>query len=167
MQNRLPSHTLTTRQVDVPPHLSTQYLPGANWADAFEIETQRDFEDMRSLAEQTIGAMPRWARRLLWLRNFVLAPFGLKPDGLRDEGDCAGHVDIFPVLEEKKHLIVLGLDDWHLDFRIVVERHTTLGNSHIRVTTLVERHNTFGRSYIAIITPFHRLIVQSVLKNAL
>jgi len=61
----------------------------------------------------------------------------------------------------------LGLDDRHLDFRIIVDRREVNSGFRLRATTLVERHNVFGRLYIAVITPFHRLIVQSVMKNAL
>lgn len=122
---------------------------------------------MRSLAQQTIGTMPRWAKGLLWLRNIVVAPFGLKPDGLQDAAPQSGCIGIFPILHETDTQIVLGLDDRHLDFRIVVDRHQTAGTNRIRATTLVQRHNTFGRCYITLITPFHQLIVRSVLSNAL
>lgn len=155
------------RPIEVTPHLPDPHLPGTNWADAFEIETHREFEDMKSLAEQTIGSMPDWARRLLRVRNALLAPFSIKSDGLNDAQSAAGCVDIFPVLEEFEDQIVLGLDDRHLDFRIVVDRSNSKQGYRLRVTTLVKRHNVFGRIYIAIITPFHRLIVRSVLKNAL
>jgi hypothetical protein len=163
----MPSHLRIPRPVGVTPDLCSGHLPDTNWADAFEIETHRDLADMRSLAEQTIGSMPRWASRLLWVRNVLLPPFRMTPDGLNDAKSEAGHVDIFPVLEEKEDRIVLGLDDWHLDFRIIVERHKTAGTTRLRATTFVKLHNIFGRVYITFITPFHRLIVQSVLKNAL
>lgn len=160
-------HATAARPLEVTPHLPDPHLPGTNWADAFEIETSREFGDMKSLAQHTIGSMPVWARGLLWVRNALLTPFAIKSDGLNDAQSPADCVDIFPVLEETKDQIVLGLDDKHLDFRIVVERRDTKQGYRLRVTTLVKRHNAFGRLYIAIITPFHRLIVRSVLKNAL
>lgn len=158
---------LTTGPVPVAAHLPDPHLPDANWADAYEVQTSREFTDMRSLAQQTIGAMPRWAKGLLWLRNIVVAPFGLKPDGLQDAAPQTRCIGIFPILHQTNTQIVLGLDDRHLDFRIVVDRHMTAGTSRIRATTLVQRHNAFGRIYITLITPFHRLIVRSVLSNAL
>lgn len=152
---------------EVNPELPNPYLPDANWADAFEIETPRKFKDMRSLAEQTIGAMPTWARRLLRVRNALVAPLGLKSDGHDDKQGSVDCIDIFPIIEETKDRIVLGLDDRHLDFRIIVDRSEVGQAFRLRATTLVHRHNVFGRVYIAIITPIHRLIVQAVLKNAL
>lgn len=148
----------------VPPDIPSPYLPDANWADAFEIRTNRDHGTMRALAARTVGTMPRWARVLLKMRNIIVTPFGLKHDGIAETRDC---VDIFPILHETEDQIVLGLDDRHLDFRIVVDRYARDTGYGVRATTLVKRHNFLGRAYIAIITPFHQLIVKSVLKNAL
>ena len=148
------------------PQFPNPVLPDANWADAFEIVTHREFGDMRSVADQTIGAMPHWARALLRLRNALVAPLRLKSDGMNDvqsEADCIG---IFPILQETKDRIVVGFDDRHLDFRIIVDRSADVQAIRLRETTLVNRRNTLGRIYIATITPFHRLIVRSVLKNA-
>ncbi|MEP4980584.1 DUF2867 domain-containing protein [Ascidiaceihabitans sp.] len=152
--------------VEAEPRLPNPILPTANWADAFEIETLRVFSNMRQLAEQTIGSMPRWARWLLAVRNILVVPFGLKSDGFSDGQGTADCIDIFPVLDETKDHIVLGFDDRHLDFRIVVDRHATDRASLLRATTLVDRHNAMGRIYIAVVAPFHRAIVKSVLKNA-
>lgn len=110
--------------------------------------------------------MPHWARALLRLRNALVAPLRLKSDGMNDvqsEADCIG---IFPILQETKDRIVVGFDDRHLDFRIIVDRSEDVQAIRLRATTLVNRHSTLGRIYIVIITPFHRLIVRSVLKNA-
>ena len=154
------------RPVEVAPDIPNPVFPNADWADAFEIETNRNFENMRSLAQHTVGSMPLWARALLRVRNTLVAPFGLKPDGFDDEQGEQNCVDIFPILEETTNRIVLGLDDRHLDFRIIVDRIETDRAFRLRATTLVQRHNILGRLYIAIVTPFHRLIVKSVLKNA-
>lgn len=167
MHDNQPLNAPTMIPQEVTPDLPNRHLPHANWADAFEIETKRQFADMRSLAQHTVGSMPVWARRLLRVRNVLMAPFKLKSDGLTDDNGAVDCVDIFPVLDETKDRIVLGLDDRHLDFRIVVDRFETKETIRLRATTLVHRHNVFGRIYIAVITPFHRMIVKSVLKNAL
>ena len=62
-------------------------------------------------------------------RNLVVVPFGLKSDGLRDARGAAQRVDIFPVLEQTDNRIVLGLNDRHLDFRIIVQ--SVLANTAI------------------------------------
>ena len=155
------------RPTAVQPHLPSTALPNADWADAYEIETQREFPDMKSAALCIVGGMPRWAKPLLWLRNVIVAPFGLKPGDQRIVQADVEHVDFFPILSETDEQIVLGLDDRHLDFRILLERQAAQSGARYRLTTLVERHNLFGRTYLFLITPFHKLIVRSVLTNAL
>lgn len=152
--------------VAVAPRAPDPALPNADWADAFEVTDVAPGSDMRSLARRTVGAMPAWARRLLRLRNAIVTPLGLKPDGRKATVSAAEVIDIFPILAEAEDRIVLGLDDRHLDFRIVVERSPGEAGDRVRVTTLVHRHNAFGRFYLAAITPFHRAIVTAVLSRA-
>lgn len=158
---------MQTRATAVQPSLPSTALPSADWADAYEIETQRAFSDMNAAALCIVGRMPRWAKPLLWLRNVIVAPFGLKPGDQRVVQAGVDHIDFFPVLSETDEQIVLGLDDRHLDFRILLERRTSQGGACYRLTTLVDRHNMFGRVYLFLITPFHKWIVRSVLTNAL
>jgi hypothetical protein len=141
-------------------------LPEADWADAFEMTTRRRFSSMREVAQATIGSMPPWSRWLLKPRNVVVRPFGLKPDGIIDAPDSNARIDIFPILGERADSIVLGLDDAHLNFRIVIERNPLEAGDQIRVTTLVQRHNLFGRMYIAAITPFDKAIATASMRQA-
>jgi hypothetical protein len=85
---------------------------------------------------------------------------------MMDAPSRSSRIDIFPILDENADSIVLGLDDVHLNFRIVVERTVREADDRLRVTTLVQRHNLFGRMYIAVITPFHKAIVAAVMKQA-
>lgn len=152
--------------IEVTPVLPHAALANADWADAFEVMTDKTFASMRGLAATTVGSMPPWARTLLAVRNILVRPFGLKPDGKSDAPGRNARVDIFPVIEEDADRIVLGLDDRHLDFRIVLERTAEEAGDRLRVTTLVRRHNLFGRAYLAAITPFHKAIAAASLKQA-
>jgi hypothetical protein len=156
-----------TSPIEVPPHLPDAALPDADWADAFEIQTDRELADLKAVADCMVGAMPFWAGPLLWLRNILVAPFGLKPADPGAIPATADRAGFFPVLSQDSGRIVLGLDDRHLDFRIVLERRPCASGDGYRLTTLVERHNRFGRLYIFLISPFHKRIVRSVMKNAL
>jgi hypothetical protein len=73
---------------------------------------------------------------------------------------------MFPVLSTSDHQVVLGFDDWHLDFRIVMEAAESKQGTRLRATTLVRRKNLFGRLYIALVGPFHRMIVPAALRSA-
>jgi hypothetical protein len=147
----------------VPAKLPDPALPGADWADAFEIVVPGKRFLAIEAARQTLGRTPAWARRLLWLRNALARLVGLKTGPDKGIGDSQ-RVGIFPILLESEDRVVLGLDDWHLDFRIVVEvAPEGDGGSRIRATTLVRRKNLFGRLYIGLVTPFHRVIVPTTL----
>lgn len=158
---------MATRPTAVQPNLPSAILPNADWADAYEIETKRDFDNMRSAAFCMMDTMPAWTKPLLWLRNVIVAPFGLKRADQSIVEEDKDYIDFFPVLSESEQEIVVGLDDRHLDFRILLERQSGANSARYRLTTLVERHNGLGRIYLFLITPFHKWIVRTVLTNAL
>ena len=64
--------------------------------------------------------------------------------------------------------MLLGLNDKHLDFRIVVDV-VPIGTQqrHVTATTLVRTHNLLGRAYLAAVLPFHRVIVPVLLAQTL
>ena len=99
------------------------------------------------------------------VRNMLVRPFGLKGN---PETAAAGRlrVGMFPVIRNEASEIVLGFDDRHLDFRIVVGTEV-LENQQtaVRMMTLVKRHNFLGRFYLATIMPFHKLIVARTLSR--
>jgi len=129
-------------------------LPGADFMDAFVL-FMSETPDAPTATARAFAGMPGWASRLLALRNLVVAPLGLKTrteDGPR--------VGMFPVVLSTPQRVVLGFDDWHLDFRIVVD--VAEGRS-VTLTTLVKRNNWLGRLYLAVVMPFHRRIVPATL----
>ncbi len=136
-------------------------LPCADWADCYELRVQPNALTATSVAERTLGNFPAWVRALMWLRNAIVRPFGLKGSGSPSTRQTIG---IFPVLSRSEEQMVLGLDDAHLDFRIVVDVHPAHETGQtVSVTTLVRRKIFLGKLYLAVITPFHRLIVRTML----
>jgi hypothetical protein len=76
-------------------------------------------------------------------------------------------IGFFPVVSETPNRIVLGFDDWHLDFRVVVDVSALADDrQQVTATTLVRTHNRAGRVYLAAIMPFHRVIVRTLLARA-
>ncbi len=72
---------------------------------------------------------------------------------------------IFPVISETPDRLVAGLNDKHLDFRLVVDVARSGAGQQVTATTLVKMHNRLGRAYLTVILPFHRLIVASMLRR--
>ena len=139
-------------------------LAGAHFADAFQIEIEGRDLDARRAAERMMARQPRWAEALLSLRNFLVAPLGLRTSGagLAAPRDMIG---IFPVVSETPDRLIAGFNDRHLDFRVVVDVTPPGDVRQITATTLVLTHNWLGRVYLAIIMPFHRLIVPALLRQ--
>jgi hypothetical protein len=93
-----------------------------------------------------------------------VVPFGLKTAS-PTRADAVGTVGLFPILSEAPDRLVAGLNDKHLDFRVVVEVAATGQGQRVTATTLVLTHNLLGRAYLTIIMPFHRLIVRALLQQ--
>ena len=71
---------------------------------------------------------------------------------------------MFPVISQSAAKVVLGLDDRHLDFRVLVEvEELGMGRQEVTASTAVKTHNLLGRAYLAIVKPFHRIIVPAML----
>jgi hypothetical protein len=142
-------------------------LPEADWGDRFTLDISGRQVSAADGARAALGTVPAWIRILMDLRNLLVRPFGLKaaPDASLGPDRTIG---AFPVISEEEERVVLGLDDRHLDFRIIIDSEADgMGGTHLSATTLVHRRNLFGRVYLAFVMPFHKRIVPAVLKAAL
>lgn len=137
-------------------------LSGTQFIDAFRVDVGTMPLSAREACTRMVLNGPRWIDALVRLRNILVTPFGLKTSG---EGTPApgGMIGLFPVLSETRERLVAGFDDFHLDFRIVVDvaGETTL--RHVTLTTLVRTNNLLGRAYLALIVPFHKLVARSMM----
>ncbi len=139
-------------------------LAGAQFVDAYSIAIDDAALDARQAAEKMLARAPRWIEMLLALRNFLVAPLGLKTSA-PDEPGARDIIGIFPVVRQTPDRLVTGFNDKHLDFRLVVDVASTGDTQRITATTLVLTHNLLGRTYLAIIRPFHRLVVPAMLRQ--
>ncbi|MBL0374070.1 DUF2867 domain-containing protein [Rhizobium sp. KVB221] len=140
-------------------------LPTANWADCYEIDVRAPTLTAVQAAHMALGHFPPWVKWLMHLRDAIVAVLGLKTSSYHTSGKL-DMIGMFPVISSDHDEVVLGFDDRHLDFRIVIRlRRLTDGRQIISATTLVDRKILLGRLYIALITPFHKLIVAAMLAN--
>lgn len=139
-------------------------LLGAGFGDAFRIRVEGTTLAARQAAEKIFARSPRWVEALIKLRNLIVAPFGLKTSGAGEPG-TRGTIGLFPVLSETADRLVLGFDDSHLDFRVIVDVAPAGNGQEVTTTTLVRTHNLLGRVYLTIILPFHRLIARAIMRQ--
>ncbi|KRQ14367.1 DUF2867 domain-containing protein [Bradyrhizobium sp. DASA03076] len=137
-------------------------LAGAQFIDAFRAEVGTTQLSAREACTRMVLHGPRWIDMLTRLRNILVTPFGLKKSG---EGAYApgGLIGLFPVVSETPERLIAGFNDYHLDFRIVVDVAGEATLRHVTVTTLVKTNNLLGRTYLTLITPFHKLVARSMM----
>jgi hypothetical protein len=135
-------------------------LPGADWRDSYQGEMVTPEPSSLDVSRLLLDHPPVWIRSLMALRNRVVALFGLRTVEMA-AGTSAGG---FPVLSSTPQRTVLGFDDRHLDFRIVVDLEEKENRQLVCVTTIVRRKNLFGRLYLLVVGPFHRRIVPATMR---
>ena len=140
-------------------------LDGATFADAYQLDVNEPALDAITATKRVMSAKAGWIDGLMRLRNALVAPLGLKaaPDAALNESNSIG---TFPLISSSPTRVVLGLDDKHLDFRIVVDALVVNGKTRITTTTFVKTQNFLGRTYLALVLPFHRIIVPKMLQQA-
>ncbi|MCB1493789.1 MAG: DUF2867 domain-containing protein [Rhodobiaceae bacterium] len=142
------------------PETAQQALPGTTFADRFVTTVAEPGLDAGTAARRAFGTPIPWVSALMAVRGALVAPFGLRHSHKSTER----RVGFFPIVSEAPDRLVLGFDDRHLDFRIVVDA-TSAGaeETEIGVATLVKTNNRLGRLYLALVMPFHRRIVPAML----
>ena len=144
---------MPTRPIAIPAAPCThaeRLLPGHQFADAYKVPAPHGIDAVAG-TRMAFARGPLWIRGLMTLRNGLGRLVGLKP--ARASG--------FPIILETPSEVVLGFDDRHLDFRIVV----AVAGGFATVTTLVRWHNAWGRAYLAAIMPFHRVIAARMIEG--
>ena len=135
-------------------------LPGADWWDRFSGELISVEVNSLEISKRLLEQPPAWISGLMALRNRLVTLGGLKTVYFTAAASTGG----FPVVSSTPERTVLGFDDRHLNFRIVVDIREQTGRRYLDVTTLVRRNNLLGRVYLFAVGPFHRLIVPATMR---
>lgn len=146
--------------------LLRETLTDAQFSDAYQISLANPEQDISDITFKLFTeGQQSWIKGLMVIRNKIVSPFGLKTGAMTSgETKLEDRIGIFKIYQRDDNEVLLGENDKHLDFRISVLKDPT--NSLLTVTTKVKMHNALGRAYIAIITPFHRMIVKSMIRKA-
>lgn len=149
------------------------FYPTTDLADAYAIELPREAShDPEVLARFIFSRSPRWAGRLMQVRDVLVSVFGLKTARhlqALDADAMKERVGLFRIYRREPAELLLGEDDSHLDFRLSVlcsQESTPAATRRLTVSTVVRCRNTLGHVYIFLIAPFHRIIVRASLRQA-
>lgn len=166
---------------DVSPAVTRIRLPGqsilsgayeqVDLMDSYAVSLPRgSTHDPEVLARFVFSRRARWMDLLMGTRDAIVSGLGLKTAAqLRTAGGQQERVAIFRIYRITEQEILLGEDDSHLDFRLSVlclPGREPQADGRLVLSTVVCCHNALGRIYLTVITPFHRLIVRSILGRA-
>ncbi|PJI95883.1 uncharacterized protein DUF2867 [Acidovorax sp. 69] len=156
-------------------------LHGAHFFDAYTVADPQPGTSALQTWLNVVARTPRWTQQLLAVRNTLVQLVGLKGVGqlgdvhpLASGGSASDPssyrvgdpVGIFLIRHLSDTEVVMGQDDKHLDVQVSLTKHPQAnGPATVVVSTVVHIHNTLGHVYMAIIAPFHRRIVQVMLKR--
>jgi hypothetical protein len=165
---------MTIIRCQTPPGSDFLDIGGSYYWDSFEAPLRRPELAMQEIYLALFAHHPRWAKALLIVRGWMVAPLGLRASTAADFDDIeltrayaiGDKIARFTLLALSDTEIVTGGDDRHLDFRLSVRKLADRGASRIALSTTVCPHNLFGRAYLFVILPFHRLGVRTLLSNA-
>lgn len=114
---------------------------------------------------------PGWIDTLMSWRNSFARAVGLKVaeidkqevlDNFSLERESLG---FFKIYASSATEVILGDDDWHLDFRVSISLNDK-PRQEVVLTTAVQYKNWFGRIYFLPVSFVHRLMVGFLLRNA-
>ena len=143
-----------------------QVLSPIDFADTFSTTNEQD--NIEQVTNLIFRKTPKWIDSLLLLRNMIMSLFNLKtvqPDDYNEKFVEGGYIRFFRIFSVSDSMVILGLDDKHLDFRVVI-RNDRSTSYNIKVTTLVKYNKKIGQLYMTVIKPFHKIIVKSMVRNA-
>jgi len=112
------------------------------------------------------SAAPKPVRILMDIRNRMVSLFGLKTERPVRRVDVSmlqagGRVGFFEIGSVTRDAAVVGADDAHLNFRVLLN----IRDEVLSCQTRVQFNNVLGRIYFFFVRPFHRWIVPMMLKS--
>ena len=137
-----------------------------DFADTYT--TTNHLSDIKEIAYMMFGTSPKWVMTLLNFRNMIARFFGLKteiPEDAMQAFEVGAYLKFFEIYEIHDNEVVLGADDKHLNFRVIVTKTDELENN-VKCTTIVEYQNKLGKYYMGLIKPGHKYICNLLVKQA-
>ncbi len=133
--------------------------------DAYSVTLKNKEISIEDIYINVFAHSPTWINNLLKIRNKIVEPFGIKAsvgEIKKEDLKVGGKAGIFRIFAIQKNELIAGEDEKHLNFRVSVLKTDGV----LTISTLVQYNNWFGKVYFFIVKPFHKIIVKSMIKNA-
>jgi hypothetical protein len=164
------------KATEVEPHkdsASSSRFNDAFYSDCFARQVVGKPFDTALAAYLAMSAKaPRWVNRLLWLRDRIVAPFGMTPThGFNAHQKQApifkldDPLDFFNVATINPDELELQLRDRHFTVAISLYLYRKETAQILYVTSIVTTRTRVGKGYVSVIAPFHRVVVKSMLNR--
>ena len=168
--------TPITRAVPLPANCQlTPTQHDADFADAYETLVPKSDLSATDIYCAVASQTPGWINALMWLRNRLLQPLGLKDAGAISNVPAARtatavpgqRMGLFEVVSVSPNELVLQDDDKHLLVQLsVLKQSHDATHDKLTISTVVHIHNTLGRVYMAFVGPAHKVIAPAVTRRA-
>lgn len=154
------------------PSLIAEALPSIDYTDTFGVVVPQTVA-VTDLPPLFFRVFPNWFRALLYLREALARPLGLKTaKGLDVErqlrefdGEVGSGIALFHVLGRNEEEILTGENDRHLDFCLSFFARPHPSGTELLLSTTVQFNATLGRIYFTPVRPIHRLVVPLLLRR--
>lgn len=142
-----------------------EFINIIDYKDTFKVQLDKADISIEEIYLNIFSYSPKWVDNLLNLRNKIVKPFGIitvtneiKKENVK-VGEKSGIFNIYAITENE---IIAGENEKHLDFRVSILKD----NETLTISTLVQYNNCLGKLYFFIVKPFHKIVVKSMMKNA-
>lgn len=147
-------------------HIERGLLGKIDSFDTFSTTNQEN--NLKEITHLIFNNTPKWIKWLFNLRNRIAKSTGLNtevPADCNERFSVGGYIGFFKIFSINEQEIVLGANDSHLNFRVIVA-NSNEALYNIKVITLVQYNNSTGKIYMSLIKPFHRVVVKRMIRNA-
>jgi hypothetical protein len=146
-------------------------------ADVVDVKTATGTVTLREFVAGSLGSSPLWVKALFAVRIVVAKALRLdtawmpprprlRPDTVSfTPGDHAAFFDV--VRGEEDHYLLLKVTDNHLIGYLAYITDNASPTRAFKVVTLVHYLRPAGRLYYNAISPFHHLVIHSMIRNGL
>ncbi len=165
---------MTAVEVSVLQEEAENILSPVFFHDCYEIQLSKPNQTLAEIGMEIFTATPRWVGQLMWLRNRIVKIWDLKGSRKGSMNYSPPQIDpnsikigerlgMFTLQVATPDEVILGEDDYHLDFRISMKKPAP---DRLHLLTVVKANNRLGRNYMRVIEPFHRLVVRAMMSKA-